>query len=91
MTQGKLLFACILLWAAMAAGWFFSNHLVLIFLGGCKPIRAKKNCHFKDKMLMKRANMPPGVIRPMTQRSAKVNAAKEIARSQNGQAAKWLQ
>lgn len=40
---------------------------------------------------MKRANMPPGVIRPMTQRSAKVNAAKEIARSQNGQAAKWLQ
>ncbi|MGC1548982.1 MAG: type IV secretory system conjugative DNA transfer family protein [Rhodanobacter sp.] len=33
----------------------------LIFYEGCKPIRAKKNWFFKDKILKKLANMPPVV------------------------------
>ncbi|NID16252.1 type IV secretory system conjugative DNA transfer family protein [Luteibacter yeojuensis] len=34
----------------------------LIFLEGCKPIRAQKNWFFKDKVLQQRANMPPACI-----------------------------
>jgi len=37
----------------------------LIFYEGCKPIRARKNWFFKDKMLKKAASMPPAaIVRP---------------------------
>ncbi len=37
----------------------------LIFYEGCKPIRAKKNWFFKDKVYRERASMPPArIVRP---------------------------
>ncbi|GGA26042.1 type IV secretory system conjugative DNA transfer family protein [Dyella nitratireducens] len=63
----------------------------LIFYEGCKPIRAKKNWYFEDKMLMKRASMPRAVIKPVGQRAAKEEPAKDIVRPQNERAAAWLQ
>jgi len=37
----------------------------LIFYEGCKPIRAKKNWFFKDKVYQQRASMPPArIVRP---------------------------
>jgi type IV secretion system protein VirD4 len=63
----------------------------LIFYEGCKPIRANKNWYFKDKMLMKRASMPPAVIKPVAKRTAKGEPVKEIMRPQNEQVSKRLQ
>lgn len=63
----------------------------LIFYEGCKPIRANKNWYFEDKMLKKRASMPPAVVKPVAQRGTKGHLAKDIVRPQNGQAAKRLQ
>jgi type IV secretion system protein VirD4 len=35
----------------------------LIFYEGCKPIRARKNWFFKDKMFKERAGVAPVVVR----------------------------
>jgi len=63
----------------------------LVFYEGCKPIRAKKNWYFKDKMLMTRASMPPAVIKSVVQRGTKAQPAKDIVRPQNELTAKRLQ
>ncbi|HVI54631.1 MAG TPA: type IV secretory system conjugative DNA transfer family protein [Luteibacter sp.] len=39
----------------------------LIFYEGCKPIRARKNWFFKDKMFKERAGVPPVAVRRKTQ------------------------
>jgi type IV secretion system protein VirD4 len=39
----------------------------LIFYEGCKPIRARKNWFFKDKMFKERAGVPPVEVRRKTQ------------------------
>jgi type IV secretion system protein VirD4 len=41
----------------------------LIFYEGCKPIRARKNWFFKDKMFKERASVPPTVVRGEERRS----------------------
>jgi len=68
----------------------------LIFLEGCKPIRARKNWFFKDKTLKKRTELAPVAVEPLTKRLATASAlqtteAEHVIQPQNEQEAKWLQ
>ena len=68
----------------------------LIFLEGCKPIRARKNWFFKDKTLKKRTELAPVAVAPVTKRLATASAqqtteAEQVIRPQSEQEAKWLQ
>lgn len=50
----------------------------LIFMEGCKPIRAKKNWFFKDKTFIAWTKLPPVVVEPRVRRQASPsNAADE--------------
>ena len=63
----------------------------IIFYEGCKPIRARKNWFFKDKVLRERASVPPVQIQPMasppTRETTPMN---NVVRPQGEQAARWL-
>jgi len=63
----------------------------IIFYEGCKPIRARKNWFFKDKVLRQRASVPPVQIQPMasppTRETTPMN---NVVRPQGEQAARWL-
>ncbi len=68
----------------------------LIFLEGCKPIRARKNWFFKDKTLKKLTELAPVVVEPLAKRLAQARAeqaaeAEQVIQPKNAQAAKWLQ
>jgi len=51
----------------------------LIFYEGCRPIRAKKNWFFKDKMFKKREAMPPVAVQAVRPRAAPVSESAPIA------------
>lgn len=63
----------------------------LIFYEGCKPIRAKKNWFFKDKMFKERAGMAPVKIEMMAQDAKQFAAAKKNdIRVDGGKESGWL-
>ena len=69
----------------------------LIFVEGCKPIRARKNWFFKDKLFKERAALAPVAVEPSAERLAAAQgpqeqvAEREVLRPQSEQAARWLQ
>ncbi|SFR91912.1 type IV secretion system protein VirD4 [Dyella sp. OK004] len=58
----------------------------LIFYEGCRPIRAKKNWFFKDKMFKERASLAPVKIVRVEQSPQQAAATKSVLRPRNEQA-----
>jgi type IV secretion system protein VirD4 len=63
---------------------------MLIFLEGCKPIKAKKNWCFKDRNFKKWMKMPPAKIVREEQDSQQAAVQDNGIRSQSKQGATWL-
>lgn len=62
----------------------------LIFYEGCKPIRAKKNWFFKDRIFKQRASMPPATIELAPQSSGQTRVEKSTVQSGGEREATWL-
>lgn len=63
----------------------------IIFYEGCKPIRARKNWFFKDKLLKERADVAPARIKAAPRDSTStVTTGKNIIRPQHEQTTAWL-
>ena len=50
----------------------------LIFMEGCKPIRAKKNWFFKDKQFVAWTKLPPVVVEPRVRQQAVASAGANL-------------
>ena len=63
----------------------------IIFYEGCKPIRARKNWFFKDKLLKQRAGVPPAKVKAMAASSpSEMAIAEDIIRPLRMETAGWL-
>ncbi len=60
----------------------------LIFYEGCKPIRARKNWFFEDKVLTKRAALPPVLVKP--EEHVVTSEASECVKPATGEGLRWL-
>ncbi|WP_329743000.1 type IV secretory system conjugative DNA transfer family protein [Dyella sp. A6] len=68
----------------------------LIFVEGCKPIRARKNWFFKDKLFKQRSALPPVTPRPQVHPPRKNDLADqaneaEAIKALNERIERWLQ
>ncbi|MEP7185129.1 MAG: type IV secretory system conjugative DNA transfer family protein [Rhodanobacter sp.] len=64
----------------------------LIFYEGCKPIRARKNWYFKDRLFTQRASVAPAIIKTAAQayETRRATETRQVIQAQSEQARKRL-